>query len=128
MSASAGYQGMYTWTASPLSVQDRIGNAIENQNTKQLNGNVDFVRLYNKVGYLQKLNTPPRGQGRGGGPAPRPGGVQRPGAQKPADENKSDTADAKELVNYFKIVADQVLKLAMSVKRGNITYTQSNGM
>lgn len=128
MSASAGYQGMYTWTASPLSVQDRIGNAIENQNTKQLNGNVDFVRLYNKVGYLQKLNTPPRGQGRGGGPAPRPGGVQRPGAQKPADDNKSDTADAKESVNYFKIIADQVLKLAMSVKRGNITYTQSNGM
>ncbi len=63
MTVSAGYQAAYTWLASPLSVQDRIGNSIENQNTKNLNGNVDFVKLYNKVGYLKTLNTPQRGVG-----------------------------------------------------------------
>ncbi len=131
LSATAGYQGMYTWTSSPLSVQDRVGNSIENQNTKQLNGSIDFLRLYNKVGYFQKLNTPKRPQGRGAGAMPRPGSG-RPGA-KPEPEKEtagaaSDTTTKKKDINYFKLVGDQILKLAMSVKRGNITYTQNNGI
>jgi len=131
MSASAGYQGMYTWTASPLSVQERIGNSIENQNTKQLNGSVDFLRLYNKVGYLQKLNTPKRPQGRGAGAMPRPGAARpggKPEPEKPEEASVADTTNKKPSVNYFKLVGDQILKLAMSVKRGNITYTQNNGV
>jgi len=130
LSATAGYQGLFTWSASPLSVQPRIGNTIENQNTKQLNGNVDFLRLYNRIGYLQKLNTPARAPGRGAGAMPRPGsGVTRPGRDNPNKDAiaGADTTDQKPSVNYFKIVGDQILKLAMSVKRGNITYTQNNG-
>jgi cell surface protein SprA len=128
MTVSAGYQAAYTWLASPLSVQDRIGNSIENQNTKNLNGNVDFVKLYNKVGYLKTLNTPQRGVGRGG-PAPRPGAM-RPGGrpQQQEEEKKTDTTEAKPAVNYFKIVGDQVLKLVMSVKKANLSYTQNNGL
>jgi cell surface protein SprA len=126
VTVSAGYQGAYTWLASPLSVQERIGNSIENQNTKQLNGNMDFVKLYNKIGYLKTLNTPQRSVGRGG-PAPRPGAV-RPGARPEEEEENADSTEAKPAVNYFKIVADQVLKLAMSVKKANLNYTQNNGM
>lgn len=127
VSVSAGYQGTYTWLASPLSVQERIGNSIENQNTKQLNGNLDFVKLYNKIGYLKTLNTPQRGVGRGG-PTPRPGGP-RPGEKKNTDDQaQQDSTQKKPAVNYFKIVGDQFLKLAMSVKKGNLSYTQNNGM
>ncbi len=130
VNATAAYQGMYTWTASPLSVQERIGNSIENQNTKQLNGSVDFLRLYNKVGYFQKLNTPKRPPGRGAGAMPRPGAGRPGGKPEPELSNKgkdADTTSQKKDVNYLKIVADEILKLAMSVKRGNITYTQNNG-
>jgi cell surface protein SprA len=126
MTVSAGYQGAYTWLASPLSVQERIGNSIENQNTKQLNGNVDFVKLYNKIGYLKTLNTPQRGVGRGG-PAPRPGAM-RPGAQQREEEENADSTEAKPNINYLKIVGDQILKLAMSVKKANLSYTQNNGI
>ncbi len=126
VTASAAYQGAYTWLASPLSVQDRIGNSIENQNTKQLNGNLDFVKLYNKIGYLKTLNTPQRSVGRGG-PSPRPGAA-RPGARPQQTEENADSTKAKPAVNYFKIVADQVLKLAMSVKKANLNYSQNNGM
>jgi cell surface protein SprA len=126
VTASAGYQGAYTWLASPLSVQDRIGNSIENQNTKQLNGNLDFVKLYNKIGYLKTLNTPQRSVGRGG-PSPRPGAA-RPGARPQQEEENADSTETKPAVNYFKIVADQVLKLAMSVKKANVNYSQNNGM
>jgi len=129
ISLNAGYQANYTWMASPLSVQDRIGNSIENQNTKQLNGNIDFLRLYNKLDYLKKLNTPVRGVTRGGGAPPRPGGAQRPGMATPSPEEiGADSTDTKNIGDYLKIVGDQVLKLAMSVKRANLIYTQSNGM
>lgn len=131
LSATVSYQGMYTWTASPLSVQSRIGNTIENQNSKQLNGNIDFLRLYNRVPYFQKLNTPTRPMGRGGGAMPRPGMVTRPGAEQkpdPAAEAKTDTTSRKPASFYIKKTTDQILKLAMSVKRGSINYTENNGL
>ena len=126
MSLSAGYQGMYTWAASPISIQDRIGNSIENQNSKLLNGNVDMVKLYNKLDYLKKLNTSKKG-GTNSGPAPRlPGSAKDKLVEETPVEN--DTIAKKPDVNYFKLVADGVLKLAMSVKKGNLSYTQNNGI
>ncbi|MFZ4463064.1 MAG: cell surface protein SprA, partial [Bacteroidales bacterium] len=127
VTATAGYQGVYTWTASAISLQERIGNSIENQNSKILNGNVDLVKLYNKVGYLKTLNTPKRGNAKAG-PIPRPGGARD--KMPPEEEEKevvADTTGKKPQINYFKIVADNVLKLAMSVKKGNLNYTQNNG-
>ncbi len=128
MTASAGYQGMYTWAASPISVQDRIGNSIENQNSKLINGNVDLVKLYNKIGYLKQLNTPKKG-GSKAGPVPRPTGASKD-KEKPVEETpvENDTLNKKPDINYFKLLADGVLKLAMSVKKGNINYTQNNGI
>jgi len=130
ISATAGYQGMYTWTASPLSVQDRIGNTLGNQNTKQLNGNVDLVKLYNKNTYLKNLNTPPKAA-RGSGPTPR-SIDEKQGAVKPATPNPeealADSTGQKPRVNYAKIVGDQLLKLTMSIKKASLNYTQNNGI
>ncbi len=33
-----------------------LGNTIKNSNTIQLNGQMNFVNLYNKVGYLKEIN------------------------------------------------------------------------
>ena len=128
-SASAGYQGMYTWTASPASIQERVGNSIENQNSKLLNGNVDMLKLYNKIGYLKILNTPKRPDNKGAGPIPRPGESPKDKGN-PADipEETADSTKTKPSINYFKIIGDNILKLAMSVKKGNMSYTQNNGI
>ena len=53
---SATYSGIYTWAAAPIFVQERFGNTIENSNVKQLNGNADLNKLYNKVPYLKSIN------------------------------------------------------------------------
>jgi len=130
ITATAGYQGTFTWTASPLSVQDRIGNTIANQNTKQLNGNLDLVKLYNKINYLKGLNTPAKGA-RGSGPTPRSiDQMKRPERTNPEQtaETPADSLASGPRVNYFKIIGDQFLKLAMSVKKGSLNYTQNNGM
>ncbi|NOU47487.1 MAG: cell surface protein SprA [Bacteroidales bacterium] len=127
VNVSAGYQGMYTWIASPVSIQESLGNAIENQNSKMLNGNLDMLKLYNKIGYLKKLNTSKKG-GNKGGPVPRPGMPKDKEGSLEEIPVENDSIDKKPAINYFKLVADGVLKLAMSVKKGNLSFTQNNGI
>ena len=58
-SASARYSGNYRWTAGPiLSDTSKYdpGNTIQNSNSIQLIGQVSMTTLYNKSGYLKRLN------------------------------------------------------------------------
>ena len=108
----------YMWTASPLSIQSRLGNQIENTQQWQLNGNFDFVKLYNKIGYLKKLN-----QASSGGQRNRIGGTLPPKNQKKTEEVKDSTART----NYLKLILDESLKVLMGVKRANFTYSEGSG-
>jgi cell surface protein SprA len=56
-SASARYQGMYDWLGGPITDPSVVlGNVIENSMQVQLNGQLNMVTLYNKVGYLKEIN------------------------------------------------------------------------
>jgi cell surface protein SprA len=61
-SASARYGGTYGWDVGPIIPDDplfgpiNLGNSIKNSNTIQLNGQLNFVNLYNKIGYLKDIN------------------------------------------------------------------------
>ena len=56
-SASAIYQAGYDWDVAPITKGDYvIGNSINNSRAIQLNGQADFIRLYNRVPYLKKVN------------------------------------------------------------------------
>jgi len=62
MSANARYGGTYGWDVGPIIPDDpefgpiNLGNTIKNSNTVQLNGQLNFVNLYNKVPYLKDIN------------------------------------------------------------------------
>ncbi|MCF8365575.1 MAG: cell surface protein SprA, partial [Bacteroidales bacterium] len=116
VSATARYQTNYKWQASPISLQERLGNQIENSNTVQLNGNLTLDRLYNKLPFLEKVNK--GGNDRGRSPSPRP-------PQKKLEQPEPDTVKVKK--NYFKIAGNTVLKLLMSFKRASLSYSQGNG-
>ncbi len=117
VSATARYQTNYKWQASPISLQERLGNQIENSNTIQLNGNLTLDRLYNKLPFLEKVNKGNNTRGRRQTP--------RPPQRKPEEEKANDTV--KEKKNYFKIVGNGILKLMMSFKRASLSYSQGNG-
>ncbi len=61
-SANARYGGTYGWDVGPIIPDDpefgpiNLGNSIKNSNTIQLNGQLNFVNLYNKVPYLKDIN------------------------------------------------------------------------
>ena len=118
VNATARYQTNYSWTASPISIQEQLGNQIENSNTIQLNGNASLDRLYDKVPGLKKVNQGKKGQSRRAGPRTPP--------QKKPDQ-QADTTETKPKKNYFKIVGNGILKLMMSVKRVSLSYNQGNG-
>lgn len=117
LSANARYTGTFNWQAAPLSLT-QLGNTIDNSQTKQLNANANMNSLYNKIGYLRKLNQPQRRQ-----PANVPAKGVKPDESNP--ENEKDTADNKESIG--KIILDNTLKFLMGVKNASINYSETNG-
>ncbi len=121
LSATARYQTNYKWMASPISIQDRLGNQIENSNTVQLNGSASLDKFYNYFPFLKKVN---EGKKSGKG-MPNPKANPK---EKPAEKAVADTTKTKPKANYAKIVGNGVLKLLMSFKRASLTYTEANGI
>jgi len=89
----ASYTAGYTWTAQSLKLQNLImepnnpyrnvvnsrhlGNTIQNNNTRQVNGDFNMETLYNKSKYLSKINKPGKpgsGGNRGGSGGNKSGG------------------------------------------------------
>jgi len=116
-----GYQGSYHWLASPLSVQPRFGNTIENSSTKLLNGSINLVTLYNKVPYLKKINQKTQGRSENRGPA------QRPEADKKQAKPDSLLKLAPKF-NLGKFLLDGTLRVLMGVRKATFAYTQGNGV
>ena len=55
----AQYGAEYRWDAAALNV-DSLGNVIQNNQTRQINGDFNFENLYKKSKYLDKISKPKR--------------------------------------------------------------------
>jgi cell surface protein SprA len=57
LSANIRYQGTYNWFAGPITADTiNLGNRIQNSQNWQINGNMTFTSLYNKVPYFRDVN------------------------------------------------------------------------
>jgi cell surface protein SprA len=117
VTASAKYAGNYTWEGAPLSI-DSLGNTIENSNTKQINGSFNLINLYNKVGYLKKLN-----QQKSSVTTISPVKNKNKKTTTVTDSTETDTTKT----DYIKSITDNALKFLMGVKNVSFTYSQGNG-
>ncbi|MDX1349427.1 MAG: cell surface protein SprA, partial [Putridiphycobacter sp.] len=90
ISATATYNGAYDWMRAPIG-QDSLGNTIQNSRTFNINGQLNFISLYNKVPYFQKINRGNRGAPR---TAARSRNVQTSDGDK-EDAKKDDGDDKK---------------------------------
>ncbi len=57
MTLRASYAATYNWTAQSLLARN-LGNTVANTQVKTLNGDFNFVTIYNKVPFLRKANQP----------------------------------------------------------------------
>ncbi|MCC6458924.1 MAG: cell surface protein SprA [Saprospiraceae bacterium] len=91
ITVKASYTAGYTWTAQSLKLQylpdvpqqfandvnlRSLGNVIQNNSVRQINGDFNFETLYNKSKYLGKINKPAVK----GGKSPASGRNNQPGA------------------------------------------------
>ncbi len=69
------WEAEYSWAAASLSPGARsLGNVIQNGNTRGVDGELNFEKLYNYSPYLKKINSKPRpGASRGGNDRGRQG-------------------------------------------------------
>ncbi len=112
VNATAGYAADFDWIAAPLSAID-LGNTVENSQTLRLNFNGNLVTLYNKIGYLQRINQ----QG-----AARPGAQPGRGPQPPAQQQEQERPD------FARLMLETTLRMLMGVRNIQINYTETNGI
>ena len=110
VSADYRYQAAYAWTAGPINRPDSLdfGNTIQNSRDNTVSGKIDLIKLYNKVKFLEEINSPPRTTRRS---SLRPNTAQ--------DTTQVEKAENKGLKG--------LLKLLMSVQSINATYTLREG-
>lgn len=62
INVKAQYSADYGWAAGALNVQEQfgLGNIIQNGQQRQVNADFSFDKLYDKWGYLKKINRPAR--------------------------------------------------------------------
>ena len=117
ISATASYTAAYEWERAPLS-QDTLGNTIQNSNNIAFNGQINMVTLYNKWGYLKKINQKYSNSGRR-----RSASRLRPTSTKEEDE---ETDKKKKQGNFS--VGETAVRILMMIKNLSGTYSQSNGL
>ena len=129
ITASVRYNSSYTYTASALSLS-YLGNTIQNSNSLQGNGSVNFVTLYNTIPYLKKVN-----QGNTDNMRVSKNKDNKKNKGKDKDKNKGEEDEEegtaqdslKEKPNYGKIILDGTLRFIMMVRNVSINYSQGNG-
>ena len=56
ISSSAAYNSRYRWERGAFIRDENIGNFLQNDMSLTVNGRLNLVQLYNKIGFLQKAN------------------------------------------------------------------------
>ncbi|HTB05761.1 MAG TPA: cell surface protein SprA, partial [Bacteroidia bacterium] len=122
LSLTAHYTGSYSWVHAPFAA-DSLGATIQNSSTKQLNGQINFTTLYNKIPFFRKMlqgdskaKQPPMNKGVPGGKVSPPQQVQNP-----QDTGKNSKGGA-----YY---AGQILiHLLTSIKNVSFSYSDNTGL
>ncbi|MDR0763473.1 MAG: cell surface protein SprA [Bacteroidales bacterium] len=113
--ANVGYGATYRWEAGALAIQDRLGNTISNNRTLDGNGKLDFVKLYNYVPYLKKINSTSSQNRRAR--SQRSNQIQ--GKEKEKDTKEDGTGEK---------IAKGFLRALMLVRDVSLTYNRSESM
>lgn len=128
VTAQAGYQVTYDWIGSPLSIRDTLGNSVQNNRNLTFNGNADLNKLYNKVGFLKKINE--------SGDKKKPGNQKKDQKDKKGSGSEDGSNDgkgqdtvktARPATDYLAIAGKGILKILMGFKKASFQYSKNEG-
>lgn len=108
------YSGQYNWQKAPEAAPE-IGNTIHNSNSWRFNPGLNFVNLYNKIGYLKEINE--KGNKRS----------RRRAGRYEAEPQENDSVQNQGMKKIFKGVLDNTLRAMMALRNMTFSYTRNIG-
>ncbi len=124
----AQYNANYGWQAGALNYigEDGIylGNIVRNGNTRQINGDLDFVTLYNKSKFLKKINSKKSKNNRGNNRARDLNKKERPDDKAKKDDATAKDKDKKKKDKEPSVVAKALLRPLMMIRKAKFTYSE----
>jgi cell surface protein SprA len=114
ITVNTGYVAGYQWDRAPLT-QDSLGAVIQNSRNISVNGQFNFVNLYNKSKYLKKIND--KSRSRTTARAQTPARAGQPPPKEPATPEKTKIDPLEGLA-----------RVLMTVRAGTVTYSQNSGI
>lgn len=132
------YSAGYDWQRSPFG-QDTLGHVIQNSRNVSINGQINFVTLYNKVPFLKKVNQKAGGSGsvkkkpldpkKMGNPSD-PNKDMNTGKDKSGKNggDKDSTSTKKEKDEDKFTFLEQVCRVLMGVKNASVTFSTTDGI
>ncbi|OWY23068.1 cell surface protein SprA [Sphingobacteriales bacterium UPWRP_1] len=117
------YGSTYYWQASPIAMADTLGNIFGNGQNVQINGELNFTKIYSSLPFIKDVNTPKSN-------------AKKPQSKtKDKDKDKDKDADAKDKnakqktpkpAGYVNPVAKALLRPLLMLRRASITYNERN--
>ncbi|MFK7908622.1 MAG: cell surface protein SprA, partial [Chitinophagales bacterium] len=111
MQLRARYGSNYNWEGKPLILANTLGNSIKNSQNIQLNGEMNFTKIYNAFPFLKKLNAKSSSRKR---PTRKPSASATPA--KPDKKSKSGLSPFEKIF----------LRPLVSIKRISVSYDERN--
>lgn len=115
MQVRTRYGSSYFWRAANIALSDTLGNTIGNTQDIQINGELNFAKIYSSIPFIKDINTPPSNK-----KTPK---VDKDKDKKniAADTNKPKTPAPKGQINP---VLRAFLRPLLSLRRISLTYNQ----
>ncbi|MEZ5040578.1 MAG: cell surface protein SprA [Saprospiraceae bacterium] len=111
----ASYQGEYQWEAASLNV-DSLGNIISNRQTRSINADLNFEKLYTSIPYLRKIERAGQANSRGRG-ARQPAIPKDRNAKPAGDEKAKKDRDVSP-------VEVALIRPLLLLRKGRFTYSE----
>lgn len=110
------YGSGYFWEGKPIELADTLGNVIGNNQNIQINGELNFVKLYNSIPILRQINRPPR---------------KKKKKKKDDKKKNSKATDAKDKgkkkkKNTVSPITRALVRPLLSIRRVSASYSQQS--
>ena len=124
VNVKAQYRGSYGWDAGALNnynVADSVhlGNIIQNSQSRQLNADLNFEKLYDKSKFLKKINKKKRSNSRNSR-----SNAQR-GAKNAKDKDPKKGAKKKKKEKEVSTIAKVLIRPLMLIRKARANYSEN---
>ncbi len=116
------YDATYGWRAASINT-DSLGNVIQNGQNRQISTDLDFIKLYNKIPLLARINKSGTTSTNRGGRVP-----EKTPKDKPKDpDGTANAKDDKKKPTEVNPVLKAVLRPIMSIRKFRLNYSENMG-